>query len=87
MYEISAQMVEIYNEQIRDLLGSNGPEKRYPLFSLKGYIMESVIESTNVTWFLQVAYVHVYLLLVLICFFGVIGIHTKGTLTCYELVS
>jgi hypothetical protein len=87
MYEISAQMIEIYNEQIRDLLGSNGPEKRYPLFSLKGYIMESVIESTNVTCFLLVAYVHVYLLCVLICFFGVISIDTKGTLTWYELVS
>ncbi|CAN6216593.1 unnamed protein product [Urochloa humidicola] len=32
MYEISVQMIEIYNEQIRDLLGSNGPEKKYPLF-------------------------------------------------------
>ncbi|KAF8652021.1 hypothetical protein HU200_062963 [Digitaria exilis] len=28
MYEISVQMIEIYNEQIRDLLGSNGPEKK-----------------------------------------------------------
>ncbi|XP_019155789.1 PREDICTED: kinesin-like protein KIN-14P isoform X2 [Ipomoea nil] len=26
-YEISVQMVEIYNEQIRDLLSSNGPQK------------------------------------------------------------
>jgi hypothetical protein len=49
--------------------------------------MESVIESTNVTCFLQVAYVHVYMLCVLICFFGVISIDTKGTLTWYELVS
>ncbi|GJN38621.1 hypothetical protein PR202_gb27681 [Eleusine coracana subsp. coracana] len=32
MYEVSAQMIEIYNEQVRDLLGSNGPEKRYPFF-------------------------------------------------------
>jgi kinesin family protein C2/C3 len=30
MYEISVQMIEIYNEQIRDLLCSNGPEKKYP---------------------------------------------------------
>nr|GMC71781.1 kinesin-like protein KIN-14P isoform X1 [Ipomoea batatas] len=29
-YEIAVQMVEIYNEQIRDLLSSNGPQKRYP---------------------------------------------------------
>jgi len=28
MYEISVQMIEIYNEQIRDLLGSSGPEKK-----------------------------------------------------------
>ncbi|CAN6177854.1 unnamed protein product [Urochloa humidicola] len=28
MYEISVQMIEIYNEQIRDLLGNNGPEKK-----------------------------------------------------------
>jgi len=27
-YEISVQMIEIYNEQIRDLLGSSGPEKK-----------------------------------------------------------
>lgn len=30
MYEINVQMIEIYNEQIRDLLGSNGSEKKYP---------------------------------------------------------
>lgn len=35
MYEISAQMIEIYNEQVRDLLSSNGPEKGYPFFSTK----------------------------------------------------
>ncbi|PNY05869.1 kinesin-4-like protein, partial [Trifolium pratense] len=29
-YEIGVQMVEIYNEQVRDLLSSNGPQKRYP---------------------------------------------------------
>nr|TKW21881.1 hypothetical protein SEVIR_4G149801v2 [Setaria viridis] len=28
MYEFSVQMIEIYNEQIRDLLCSNGPEKK-----------------------------------------------------------
>lgn len=30
MYEINVQMIEIYNEQIRDLLCSNGSEKKYP---------------------------------------------------------
>ena len=34
MYEISVQMIEIYNEQIRDLLGSSGPEKKYPFSDL-----------------------------------------------------
>lgn len=29
-YEISVQMIEIYNEQVRDLLHS-GPNKKYPL--------------------------------------------------------
>lgn len=29
-YEISVQMIEIYNEQVRDLLASDGPHKRYP---------------------------------------------------------
>ncbi|KAE9614134.1 putative minus-end-directed kinesin ATPase [Lupinus albus] len=33
IYEVCVQMVEIYNEQIRDLLSSNGSQKRYP-FSL-----------------------------------------------------
>ncbi|GJM98189.1 hypothetical protein PR202_ga15176 [Eleusine coracana subsp. coracana] len=40
MYEVSAQMIEIYNEQVRDLLGSNGPEKRYPFFFF--YLQELV---------------------------------------------
>ncbi|CAJ1937424.1 unnamed protein product [Sphenostylis stenocarpa] len=30
VYEVGVQMVEIYNEQVRDLLSSNGPQKRYP---------------------------------------------------------
>jgi hypothetical protein len=29
-YEVGVQMVEIYNEQVRDLLSSDGPHKRYP---------------------------------------------------------
>ncbi|VFQ87159.1 unnamed protein product [Cuscuta campestris] len=29
-YQISVQMVEIYNEQIRDLLSTDGSQKRYP---------------------------------------------------------
>lgn len=29
-YEIGVQMVEIYNEQVRDLLSSDGSLKKYP---------------------------------------------------------
>lgn len=29
-YEVGVQMVEIYNEVVRDLLSSKGPQKRYP---------------------------------------------------------
>ena len=30
-YEIQVQMVEIYNERVRDLLLSDGSQKKYPL--------------------------------------------------------
>ncbi|KAF2601931.1 hypothetical protein F2Q70_00027424 [Brassica cretica] len=30
MYEVGVQMVEIYNEQVRDLLSDDGPSRRYP---------------------------------------------------------
>lgn len=30
-YDISVQMMEIYNEQVRDLLVTDGSNKRYPL--------------------------------------------------------
>lgn len=29
-YELTVQMIEIYNEQIRDLLGGGGAQKKYP---------------------------------------------------------
>jgi len=29
-YEVSVQMMEIYNEQVRDLLATDGSNKRYP---------------------------------------------------------
>lgn len=31
-YEISVQMIEIYNEQVRDLLVGDGLSKKYPFF-------------------------------------------------------
>lgn len=33
-YEIGVQMVEIYNEQVRDLLSTDGSPKRYPFFNI-----------------------------------------------------
>jgi hypothetical protein len=32
LYEIGVQMIEIYNEQVRDLLSSDGAQKKYPFF-------------------------------------------------------
>lgn len=29
-YEVSVQMIEIYNEQVRDLLVTDGSNKKYP---------------------------------------------------------
>ena len=29
-YEIAVQMIEIYNEQVRDLLANDGGNRRYP---------------------------------------------------------
>jgi kinesin family member C2/C3 len=37
-YEISVQMIEIYNEQVRDLLANNsGSNKRYPFMFLLNF--------------------------------------------------
>jgi len=30
MYEVGVQMVEIYNEQVRDILSDGGSSRRYP---------------------------------------------------------
>lgn len=32
MYEVAVQMVEIYNEQVRDLLTNDGSQRKYPFF-------------------------------------------------------
>lgn len=29
-YEVGVQMIEIYNEQVRDLLSTDGVQKKYP---------------------------------------------------------
>ncbi|KAF5193130.1 Kinesin-like protein [Thalictrum thalictroides] len=50
IYEVGVQMVEIYNEQVRDLLSSDGSQKRYPsftyfylLFATKKYIKQILL--------------------------------------------
>jgi hypothetical protein len=52
MYDVSVQMIEIYNEQIRDLLGSKGSEKKYPFVHRLTLIVD----------------IHLYLFSILICF-------------------
>lgn len=37
-YEVGVQMIEIYNEQVRDLLVSDGSNRRYPLQDLHAII-------------------------------------------------
>lgn len=37
-YEVGVQMIEIYNEQVRDLLVSDGSNRRYPLQNLLAII-------------------------------------------------
>lgn len=39
-YELGVQMVEIYNEQIRDLLGTGGFQKKYPSYSRLVFVMQ-----------------------------------------------
>lgn len=34
-YEIGVQMIEIYNEQVRDLLSSDSSQKKYPFFTYR----------------------------------------------------
>lgn len=40
-YEIAVQMIEIYNEQVRDLLATDGINKRYPFMSILFLISET----------------------------------------------
>ncbi|KAM0848476.1 hypothetical protein ACQ4PT_054370 [Festuca glaucescens] len=57
MYDVSVQMIEIYNEQIRDLLGSKGSEKKYPFVHRLTLIVD----------------IHLYLFCILICFHVISG--------------
>lgn len=38
-YDISVQMLEIYNDQIRDLLVTDSTNRRYPSFSLSSVFL------------------------------------------------
>lgn len=44
-YDVSVQMIEIYNEQVRDLLVTDGTNKRYPFTSyliLFGFVQNNI---------------------------------------------
>lgn len=38
-YDVSVQMIEIYNEQVRDLLVTDGSNRRYPFISLLSSVL------------------------------------------------
>ena len=42
-YDVSVQMIEIYNEQVRDLLVTDGLNKRYPFLYLVCYLIKSIV--------------------------------------------
>ena len=44
-YEIAVQMIEIYNEQVRDLLATDGVNKRYPFICSFSYDITIAAES------------------------------------------
>jgi hypothetical protein len=55
-YEIGVQMLEIYNEQVRDLLVTDGSHKKYPscnFFEINCFLVT--------IWFLVVAFRHLYM--------------------------
>ncbi|WOL12088.1 hypothetical protein Cni_G20852 [Canna indica] len=42
-YDVSVQMIEIYNEQVRDLLVADGSNRRYPSYYVPGMILNNVL--------------------------------------------
>lgn len=40
-YEIGVQMLEIYNEQVRDLLSADGVQKKYPFYTYLSELHEN----------------------------------------------
>lgn len=47
MYEVSVQMVEIYNEQVRDLLTNDASQKKYPFMQT----IPSHFNTYDLSWF------------------------------------
>lgn len=41
-YDVSVQMIEIYNEQVRDLLVTDGLNRRYPFLYLDIYLIKFI---------------------------------------------
>lgn len=53
-YDVSVQMIEIYNEQVRDLLVADGFTKRYPsLHQISIKILCKLIESILLIMFIN----------------------------------
>lgn len=42
-YDVSVQMIEIYNEQVRDLLVTDGLNKRYPFLYVVCFLIKSIV--------------------------------------------
>ena len=64
-YEVGAQMVEIYNEQVRDLLSSNASQKKYP-FELcivllspncKSFFLKYLAWTTDFLWYIPTSFI------------------------------
>ena len=47
-YDISVQMIEIYNEQVRDLLVADGVNKRYPFYYM--LVSSTIIIIINISF-------------------------------------
>lgn len=48
-YDVAVQMIEIYNEQVRDLLVTDGSNKRYPSKLVAGLLPDMVAISKHFT--------------------------------------
>ncbi|WJX29925.1 hypothetical protein P8452_18517 [Trifolium repens] len=49
VYEIGVQIIEIYNEQVRDLLSTDTAVKKYPFFSVDTYIPDASMHPVKST--------------------------------------